>query len=118
MGKVSIKATTGNHHNRRRNGKARLRDQKKKRQNERKFEEKNGKKTYKQHFRLVRKSSTDDSVRLHCMWGLGAFGRVMPALPDATEIPLHGLRKGRARGASKDLFCEFCIQYTVVVCVW
>ena len=47
--------------------------------------------------RLVRKSSTDDSVRLHCMWGLGAFGRVTPALPDATEVPLHGLRKDGSR---------------------
>ena len=26
--------------------------------------------------------------------------------------------KGGAGGASKDLFCEFCIQYTVVVRVW
>ena len=47
--------------------------------------------------RLVRKSSTDDSVRLHCMWGLRAFGRVTPALPDATEVPLHGLRKDGSR---------------------
>ena len=45
--------------------------------------------------RLVRKSSTDDSVRPHCMWGLRAFGRATPALPDAAEFPLHGLRKGR-----------------------
>ena len=36
-------------------------------------------------------------VRLHCMWGLGAFGRVTPALPDATEVPLHGLRKDGSR---------------------
>ena len=47
--------------------------------------------------RLVRKSSTDDSVRLHCMWGLRAFGRATPALPDAAEVPLHGLRKDGSR---------------------
>ena len=47
--------------------------------------------------RLVRKSSTDDSVRLHCMWGLGAFGRVTSTFPDATEVPLHGLRKDGSR---------------------
>ena len=47
--------------------------------------------------RLVRKSSTDDSVRLHCMWGLRAFGRVTPAFPGATEVPLHGLRKDGSR---------------------
>ena len=47
--------------------------------------------------RLVRKSSTDDSVRLHCMWGLGAFERLTSTFPDATEVPLHGLRKDGSR---------------------
>ena len=45
--------------------------------------------------RLVRKSSTDDSVRLHCMWGLRAFGRCDAGFPRRRRVPLAWAEKGR-----------------------
>ena len=45
--------------------------------------------------RLVRKSSTDDSVRLHCMWGLRAFGRCDAGFPRRHRVPLAWAEKGR-----------------------